>query len=155
MHCLPCWPSLRSYEQRLRFTKEKANQYARFAIHVKARPKVFPDLPTLKRILACADSEQRTWIWISLGCGFEPIALAQATRRCFDQEMYDLIRSKTGLLRRGKMRPMVWACAELRHLQAVRPIRDAVQQAHDRVDPQHARPAGCRCVAIRRAGGSA
>lgn len=70
---------------------------------------MFPDLPTLKRILACADTEQRTWIWISLGCGFEPIALAQATRQCFDQEMYDLTRSKTGLLRRGRLRPMVWA----------------------------------------------
>jgi hypothetical protein len=102
------------YEQRLRFTKQKANQDARFAIHVKARPKVFPDLSTLKRILACADTEQRTWIWTSLGCGFEPIALAQATRRCFDQEMYDLTRSKTGFLRRGKTRPIVWA-----HLQKV------------------------------------
>lgn len=101
------------YEQRLRFTREKANRDARFAMRVKARPKVFPDLPTLKRILAFASTEQRAWIWIALGCGFEPIGLAQATRRCFDQEMYDLTRSKTELLRRGKMRPIVWA-----HIQA-------------------------------------
>lgn len=108
----------------LQFTIQQAVRAVPFACKRRRRTRTFPDLGTLKRLLAFATETQRAWIWISLGCGFEPIALAQATPACFDEQMYDLTRSKTGLMRRGRMRPLVWAILQ-------KYLREHPRETHD------------------------
>jgi hypothetical protein len=96
----------RPFHQELSFGRDQVKRYGGAE---KKREREIPSVEIIRKILAVANTEQRTRIWVAIGCAFGQDDLARCRPLHFDAESYDLRRGKTGIERYGTMRPMVWA----------------------------------------------
>ena len=106
----------RPFRQQLPFLRDEVKKYGGGE---KKRERDIPSVEVIRKVLATADTEERAWIWLAVGCAFGQDDLSKCRPLHFDTESYDLRRGKTGVERYGTMRPMAWS--HLRRFLAANP----------------------------------